>query len=85
MNRTTVFAIALAVSIFLNLALFVMIRIERGRSEEMQLAASKVEENAKKSEQQAKAYLDTCEGLKAQAEQAREDCERKILAISNRK
>ncbi|HEY0743278.1 MAG TPA: hypothetical protein VGD40_17540 [Chryseosolibacter sp.] len=85
MNRKTVTGIVLAISILFNLLLFVFSYVQKAAAD---TARELAVENARQCAEQtrlAKAQLDMCEGLKARAEQAREECERKVLAISNRK
>lgn len=85
MNRKTLTAILLAVSILCNGVLFVFAYIQKVSGDATRTEAAALMKRLVMAEQQAKAELDQCEGLRAQSDGAREECEKKILAISNRK
>jgi hypothetical protein len=85
MNRKNVMAIGLAVSVFFNIVLFLFAFVQKSAADVAREQAVFNEKRYLEVSRVAKAQLDICEGLRAKAEEAHEDCERKILALSNKK
>lgn len=85
MNRRTIIGIILAISLLLNIVLFVFAYIQKIAADAQRKVA--VESEAKYLEQsrQAKVQLDLCEGLRAQCDETRTECEQRLLTLSNRK
>ncbi|HEY0652791.1 MAG TPA: hypothetical protein VGD65_06675 [Chryseosolibacter sp.] len=85
MNRKSVMATLLATSLIVNVVLVVFAYVQKAEANHAREEAMSLNEDLHRVQREAKAELETCEGLRAQSDNAREECERKILAISNRK
>ncbi len=85
MSRKTVMGVLLGTSLLFNLVLFVFAFVQKAAADTARELAAENVYRCQEQSKLAKSQLDACEGLREQSEQAREDCERKVLAISNRK
>jgi hypothetical protein len=85
MNRKSVTAVLLVVSIIINIAFLVFAYIQKYRADDLRQEVLNLTREVLTIQRETKAELDECEGLRAQCDEAREQCEQKVLAISNRK
>jgi hypothetical protein len=85
MNRKSVTVIFLIVSIIANVVFFVFAYVQKISADASKSEAIRLTTALQTVQQQSKAELDQCEGLRDQSDEAREECERKLLTISNRK
>jgi hypothetical protein len=85
MNRKSVTTVLLVVSLVLNVVFFVFAFIQKNAANTAHEKAQQASRSLMALQIEWKAELDECEGMRGQSDQALEDCERKILAISNRK
>ena len=85
MNRKTIAGIVLAISLLLNLALFVFSFVQKARLDTVLEIAAENERHCAQQSRLAKAQLDLCEALKAQCDETRTECEQRLLTLSNRK
>lgn len=85
MNRKSVIAILLAVSIIINLLLAVFAFVQKAAADTARQEALNNAEKAQVTTNVLKAELDYCESLKEKAEKAQEECELRVIAFSNKK
>ena len=85
MNRKTITGIVLAISLLLNLVLFVFSFVQKAAADTAREAAVENERHCAEQSRLAKAQLDLCEGLRAQSDETRAECEQRLLTLSNRK
>ena len=85
MNRKYVMGTLLMISILANVVLLLFSYVQKIAADTAREIAAQNAMICQEQAQRAKAELDQCEGLRAQSDGAREECEQKILAISNRK
>jgi hypothetical protein len=85
MNRKTITGIIVALSILLNLVFLVFAVVQKAAADTARELAVESEKRCIEQSRLFKAQLDTCEGLRAQSDEAREECEQRVLTLSNRK
>jgi hypothetical protein len=85
MNRKTVTSIVVALSILLNLVFIIFAVVQKAAADSAREFAVQSEQRCMEQSRLFKAQLDTCEGLRAQSDDAREECEQRVLILSNRK
>ena len=85
MNRKTITGIVLTISLLLNLIFFVFAFVQKAAADTARDEAAHQAKLYLEQSRLAKAELDQCEGLRAQSDEAREECEHRVLSLSNRK
>lgn len=85
MNRKTITSIIVAISILLNLVFIVFALVQKAAADTARELAVQSEMHCIEQSKLFKAQLDTCEGLRSQSDDAREECEQRVLSLSNRK
>jgi hypothetical protein len=85
MNRKSITGIILAISLLLNVILFVFGFVQKAAADSAREVAMENERHCSEQSRLAKAQLDLCEGLREQSDRTREECEQRVLTLSNRK
>lgn len=85
MNRKTITIITVAILVLLNLVFIVFAVVQKAAADTARELAVQNELRCIEQSKLFKAQLDACEGLRAQSDDAREECEQRVVALSNRK
>jgi ABC-type dipeptide/oligopeptide/nickel transport system permease component len=85
MNRRIITTAIVAISILLNLVFIVFAVVQKAAADTAREMAVQNEQRSMEQSKLFKVQLDQCEGARTQVEKALEECEQRVLNLSNRK